>query len=181
MLRTLQILHRPPHLTLTVQEEQDAPVLFSLIQQEKARLRQTLAWPDNVQQIEDTLTTIRQNREDFFAGHAAVYLIRWQDEIAGVASFNSLKDSQGEIGYWMAERFQGQGIASQAIRLLIDAFADAGILDTFIIRAATVNQRSNALAQRLGFEFVDRLLASEKIGENVYDQNRYLYQRHSTQ
>ncbi|MFT8210758.1 MAG: GNAT family N-acetyltransferase [Symbiopectobacterium sp.] len=155
--------------------------MFSLIQQEKARLRQTLAWPDKVRQIEDTLATIRKNREDFFAGRAAVYLIRWKDEIAGVASFNSLKESQGEIGYWMAERFQGQGIASQAIQLLIDSFADADILDTFIIKAATVNQRSNALAQRLGFAFVDRLPAAEKIGENVYDQNRYRYQRHVPQ
>ncbi|MGK2889068.1 MAG: GNAT family N-acetyltransferase [Candidatus Malihini olakiniferum] len=80
----------------------------------------------------------------------------------------------------MAEHFQGQNIASQAIRLLIDAFADADILDTFIIKAATVNQPSNALVQRLGFEFVDRLLASEKIRENVYDKNRYSYQRYTT-
>ncbi|MCW2475916.1 MULTISPECIES: GNAT family N-acetyltransferase [unclassified Symbiopectobacterium] len=177
MLQTLHRLHRPPHLTLALQEEQDAPALFSLIQLEKARLRHTLAWPDSVRHIEDTLTTIKENREDFFAGRAAVYLIRWQGEIAGVASFNSLKDSQGEIGYWMAERFQGQGIASQAIALLIDSFANAAILDTFIIKAATVNQRSNALAQRLGFEFVECLPAAEKIGDNVYDQNRYRLQR----
>lgn len=94
-----------------------------------------------------------------------------------MASFNSLNASQGEIGYWMAERFQGQGIASQAIQLLIDSFADAAILDTFIIKAATVNTRSNALAQRLGFVFIERLLAAEKIGDNVYDQNRYRLQR----
>lgn len=177
MLRTLQTLHRPPHLTLALQEEQDASALFTLIEQEKPRLRQTLAWPDSVQQVEDTLATIRKNREDFFAGRSAVYLVRWQGEIAGVVSFNSLKGSRGEIGYWMAERFQGRGIASHAIHLLIDAFADAAILDTFIIKAATENQRSNALAQRLGFTFADRLPAAEKIGEKVYDQNRYHYQR----
>lgn len=153
------------------------PALFSLIQQEKAHLRHTLAWPDSVRHIEDTLTTIKENRADFFAERSAVYLIRWQGEIAGVASFNSLKATQGEIGYWMAERFQGQGIASQAIQLLIDTFTDAAILDTFIIKAATENQRSNALAQRLGFMFVESLLAAEKIGDNVYDQNRYCLQR----
>lgn len=146
MLQTLHRLHRPPHLTLALQEEHDASALFSLIQQEKARLRHSVAWPDKVQHIEDTLATIRENRADFFAGRAAVSLIRWQGEIAGVASFNSLKASQGEIGYWMAERFQGQGIASQAIPLLMDSFANAAIPDTFIIKAATVNQRSNALA-----------------------------------
>lgn len=66
MLHTLHRLHRPPHLTLVLQEEHDAPALFSLIQQEKARLRHTLAWPDRVQHVEDTLTTIRKNRADFF-------------------------------------------------------------------------------------------------------------------
>ncbi|WP_244664998.1 hypothetical protein [Candidatus Symbiopectobacterium sp. 'North America'] len=95
MLHTLHRLHRPPHLTLSLQEEHDAPALFSLIQQEKARLRHTLAWPDSVRHIEDTLTTIRENRADFFAGRSAVYLIHWQGEMAGVASFNNLKATQG--------------------------------------------------------------------------------------
>lgn len=98
MLHALHKLHRPPHLTLALQEEHDAPALFSLIQQEKARLRHTLAWPDSVQHTEDTLTTIRKNRADFFAGRTAVYLIRWQGEMAGVASFNSLKDFHRDTG-----------------------------------------------------------------------------------
>lgn len=75
MLHTLHRLHRPPNLTLALQKEHEAPALFSLIQQEKTRLRHTLAWSDSVRHIEDTLTTIRENRADFFAGRSAVYLI----------------------------------------------------------------------------------------------------------
>lgn len=43
MLQTLHRLHRPPHPILALQEEHDASALFSLIQQEKARLHHSLA------------------------------------------------------------------------------------------------------------------------------------------
>ena len=176
-MHQLQILQQAPYLTLTLQQEDDAPALFDLVQQEKTRLRETLAWPDSVREVKDTLATIQQNRKQFFSGLAAVYLIHWQGELAGVASFNSINDKQGEIGYWIAQRFEGCGIAHQALRCLINSYADAGLIDTFIIKASTANPRSNALAQRLGFTFLDRLPAAEKIGERCYDQNRYRYQR----
>lgn len=177
MMETLETLHCPPYLTLSLQQEDDAPALFALVQEEKARLRQTLAWPDSVRQVSDTLQTIQNNRADFFAGRSAVYLIRWQGEIAGVASFNTLVNREGAIGYWMGHRFEGKGIAFQAIKTLITAYGAAGKLDSFIINASTENPRSNALAQRLGFSFVERLPQAEKIGDRVYDQNRYRYQR----
>lgn len=176
-MERLKTLHHAPHLTLTLQEEEDAPALFALVQEEKARLRRTLPWPDSVRQVSDTLHTIQNNRADFFAGRAAVYLMRWHGEIAGVVSFNSLDNREGTIGYWIAQRFEGKGIVSQSVATLVKAFGDAGLLDSFVIKASTENARSNALAQRLGFAFVDRLAAAEKIGDRVYDQNRYRYQR----
>ncbi len=66
MLHTLHRLHCPPHLTLALQEEDDAPALFSLIQQEKARLRHTLGWPDSVRHIEDTLDNHQRESRGFF-------------------------------------------------------------------------------------------------------------------
>lgn len=172
-MQTLYQLRDAPYLTLTIQEEHDAAELFHLVQEEKAHLRKTLDWPDAVRRIEDTLATIQGNRARFFAGTAAVYLIRWQDAIAGVVSFNTIRGREGEIGYWIAKRFEGKGIARQSVTTLIDAYAAAGTLDTFIIKASVENPRSNALAQRLGFTLTERLENAEKIGGLYYDQNRY--------
>ncbi|MDY4314301.1 MULTISPECIES: GNAT family N-acetyltransferase [Pectobacterium] len=164
-----------PHLRLTIQEENDADALFSLIQQEKVRLRRTLPWPDSVKTVDDTRETIRANRKAFFDKTAAVYVIRWDDALAGIVSFNTIQDKEGVIGYWIAEAFEGKGIVSQAVSTLITAYTDASLVERSVIRASTANTRSNAVAQRLGFRFHHTEKDAEQIGETWFDHNIYRY------
>ncbi|KHN92698.1 GNAT family N-acetyltransferase [Pectobacterium actinidiae] len=164
-----------PHLRLTIQEENDADALFSLIQQEKVRLRRTLPWPDSVKTVDDTRETIRANRKAFFDKTAAVYVIRWDDALAGIVSFNTIQDKEGVIGYWIAEAFEGKGIVSQAVSTLITAYTDASLVERSVIRASTANTRSNAVAQRLGFRFHHTEKDAEQIGERWFDHNIYRY------
>ncbi|WP_233982376.1 GNAT family N-acetyltransferase [Pectobacterium versatile] len=171
----LYALRHQPHLCLTIQEENDTDALFTLIQQEKARLRRTLPWPDSVKTVDDTRETIRANREEFLAKSAAVYLIRWDDALAGIVSFNTIQDKEGVIGYWIAEAFEGKGIVSQAVSTLITAYTDANLIDRCVIRASTANTRSNAVAQRLGFRFHHTEKDAEQIGEQWFDHNIYRY------
>ncbi|MBJ7221348.1 MULTISPECIES: GNAT family N-acetyltransferase [unclassified Brenneria] len=175
-METLYELHHHPHLHLRIQDENDTAALFALVQQEKPRLRRTLPWPDSVKHPDDTLGTIKTNREAFAAGTAAVYIIRWQGVIAGVVSFNSIRDKVGEIGYWIAERFEGKGIVSQSVNTLIQGYMRAGIVNRFVIKASVENARSNALAQRLGFRFYQQAKGGEKLGDRRIDQNIYHYQ-----
>ncbi|QDX96952.1 GNAT family N-acetyltransferase [Pectobacterium carotovorum subsp. carotovorum] len=164
-----------PHLRLTIQEENDADALFSLIQQEKVRLRRTLPWPDSVKTVDDTRETIRANRKAFFDKTAAVYVIRWDDALAGIVSFNTIQDKEGVIGYWIAEAFEGKGIVSQAVSTLITAYTDASLVERSVIKASTANTRSNAVAQRLGFRFHHTEKDAEQIGERWFDHNIYRY------
>ncbi|MCG8708151.1 GNAT family N-acetyltransferase [Brenneria sp. 4F2] len=175
-MRALNELHHPPHLNLAIQVESDADAIFSLVQQEKPRLRRTLPWPDSVTRVEDTLNTIRANRNEFAAGDAAVYVIRWDGEVAGIVSFNTIKDQEGVIGYWIAEAFEGKGIVALSVRTMVDAYINAGIVKKCVIKASVENPRSNALAQRLGFSWLQRTKNTEKIGDRVFDQNIYGYQ-----
>ncbi len=168
-------LRHQPHLRLTIQEECDADALFTLIQQEKARLRRTLPWPDSVTSVDDTRETIGDNRKAFFDKTSAVYLIRWDDALAGIVSFNTIQDKEGVIGYWLAEAFEGKGIISQAVSTLITAYADANLVDRCVIKASTANTRSNAVAQRLGFRFHHLEKDAEQIGEQWFDHNIYHY------
>ncbi|WCG81803.1 GNAT family N-acetyltransferase [Pectobacterium sp. A5351] len=168
-------LHHHPHLHLTIQEERDADAIFTLIQQEKARLRRTLPWPDSVKTVDDTRETIRGNRKAFFAKTAAVYVIRWDNMLAGIVSFNTIQNKEGVIGYWIAEEFEGKGIVSQAVSTLIAAYTDAGLVERSIIKASTANTRSNAVAQRLGFHFHHIEKDAERVGEQWFDHNIYRY------
>ncbi|MCA6953193.1 GNAT family N-acetyltransferase [Pectobacterium polaris] len=171
----LSELRHEPHLRLTIQEESDADALFTLIQQEKARLRRTLPWPDSVKSVDDTRETIRANRKAFFDKMAAVYVIRWDDALAGIVSFNTIQDKEGIIGYWIAEAFEGKGIIYQTVSTLIAAYTNASLVERCVIRASTANTRSNAVAQRLGFRFHHTEKDAEQIGEQWFDHNIYHY------
>ncbi|QTF07761.1 GNAT family N-acetyltransferase [Brenneria izadpanahii] len=175
-METLYELHHHPHLRLSIQEESDAAGIFALVQKEKPRLRHTLPWPDSVTHVDDSLNTIRANRHAFAAGVAAVYIIRWDDVIAGIVSFNTIQDQEGEIGYWIAEQFEGKGIVSLSVRTMIDAYIKAGLVKRCIIKASVENPRSNALAQRLGFNLYGQKKDGEKLGDRRIDQNVYHYQ-----
>ncbi|KHN51914.1 GNAT family N-acetyltransferase [Pectobacterium fontis] len=172
---TLRELRHAPHLRLTIQEESDADALFALIQQEKTRLRRTLPWPDSVKTVDDTRETIRSNREAFFAKTSAVYVIHWDDALAGIVSFNTIQNKEGVIGYWIAEAFEGKGIISLAVSTLIAAYTYAHLVERCVIRASTANTRSNAVAQRLGFRFHHTKKDAEKIGEQWFDHHIYHY------
>jgi len=57
----------------------------------------------------------------------------------------------GEIGYWIGGRHEGRGLVSRAVAAVLDqAFGPLG-LDRVSLHTEAGNQRSRALASRLGF------------------------------
>ncbi|NDL61878.1 GNAT family N-acetyltransferase [Acerihabitans arboris] len=166
----------PPSLKLSLQLESDAPAIFNLVREERERLGRHLSWPPLINEVGDTLANIRHNRADFAEGRSAVYVVRWDDAIAGILSFNTINDKQAEIGYWLAARFEGRGVMSRAVTALMAWYGDTGKLDQFIIRCGVANRPSNRLAQRLGFVFDYCQVRAEKIGDRYVDHNVYCRQ-----
>ena len=80
---------------------------------------------------------------------------------------------QGEIGYWLCEDQQGQGIVTRAARaLLAFAFDELG-LERIELRCAVENQKSQAIAERLGFTREGTLRQAHRVGDRVSDQALY--------
>ncbi len=74
--------------------------------------------------------------------------------IIGWAKFAMSPDdiSRGEIGYWIGEQFQGQGIAFEAVSaLIVAAFQQFGI-QTVEAAAQLGNVASHALLEKLGMK-----------------------------
>ncbi|MGQ7148176.1 GNAT family N-acetyltransferase, partial [Escherichia sp. SS-MK2] len=63
----------------------------------------------------------------------------------GVISFNRIEplNKTAEIGYWLDESHQGQGIISQALQALIHHYAQSGELRRFVIKCRVDNPQSN--------------------------------------
>jgi ribosomal-protein-serine acetyltransferase len=71
-----------------------------------------------------------------------------------------------EIGYWLGEKYEGQGIVTRSCRVLISHTFAHLECHRITIRAGTGNTRSRAVAERLGFrhEGTLREAASNPLG-----------------
>ncbi len=156
-------------------DQEDAEVIFNLVDKNREYLREWLPWVDSNATIEETRTFIKSTDDQHnqnFGFHSSIW---FRGEIAGIIGFHKIDwmNRNVEIGFWLGEKFQGNGIITKCCKVLLDiAFYDYD-LKRVQIRAATGNKKSNAIIERLGFikEGVARqaeLLYNHYVDLNVY-------------
>ncbi|WP_261807404.1 GNAT family N-acetyltransferase [Lapidilactobacillus luobeiensis] len=154
-------------LYLALPRSQDATALVALIQTDAVYLSQWLNWPAGT-----TLATeqqvIQQNRRDFGTDKSLVLAIWWRQQIVGMISFNGFRaDGKiSDVGYWLGQGFQGQGIMHRALMALVQIGFTDYQLEKIVIHAGVGNQPSNAVARNAGFKLDgvvrhDELLTSQ--------------------
>ncbi len=83
-----------------------------------------------------------------------------EDQVAGsICLWESMHDGQkvNEMGWMILPEFQGQGIATQAVRGLLDRGRAEGRWDVVHAYPATGNPASNAVCRKAGFTLVGEL------------------------
>lgn len=73
------------------------------------------------------------------------------------------------IGYWIAEFAQGQGTVTRAARALVEHAFSVWKLNRVEIQVGVGNDRSRAVALRLGFTQEGVLRAAERVGDRFVD------------
>jgi ribosomal-protein-serine acetyltransferase len=129
----------------------DAPEAFAVVEAERQRLREWLPWVDDTVDVgieSDYLRTVEDANASGTAVHAT---LRMAGAFCGFVGLRiDALHRSAEVGYWLSERFVGRGVMTRAVAAMIDvAFGDLG-LHRFELLAATGNQRSRAIAERLG-------------------------------
>jgi ribosomal-protein-serine acetyltransferase len=138
---------------LQLLEERHAPQIFSLVDQERDFLRQWLPWVDATLTEDDSLSFIRSTLEQFVAQKALTAGIWSGYRCCGIVGTHRLDplNRKVEIGYWLGREFQGQGIMTSACRALVTHLLGELDLNRVEIQCAKDNQKSAAVAERLGF------------------------------
>ncbi len=129
-----------------------AEPLFAQIDQHREALTQWLAWPPHTQTVDDVRAFIRDQVQRMALRLALPLAVRHHGEVVGVCGFILISRPLGraEMGYWLAPTHRGAGIITRACRFLFDyAFVELG-LSVVQIAAATGNQASRAVCERLG-------------------------------
>lgn len=151
---------------LTDLSVQNAKELFDLVDGNRNHLRRWLVWVDKTRDINNTIDYIQSIQQQDIYNGKLVLEVRYKEELAGLIDLHGgdSLNMKAEIGYWIAEKFQGLGIMTKACKTFIDyAFNDIG-LNRIVIRCAEDNVKSRAVPERLNF----KLEGIEKEGQYLY-------------
>src|SRR6267378_3375084 len=146
-------LHVDDDIELCLLEERHAQELFDLVDANRAHLRAWLPWVDYETSVEDSKAFIKSALRQFASNDGFQLGIRYRGQLAGLIGYHPINWSNRkvEIGYWLAESFQGRGLMTKACKTLITyAFDELG-LNKVSVQCATGNSRSCAIPKRLGF------------------------------
>ena len=153
---------------LRLLEERHAEELTNLTDRNREHLRAWLPWVDASRTLEDRKNFIRRALKQFAKNKGFVAGIWHEGRLAGAIGYDPIdwENRSTELGYWLGEEYQGKGLVSAACRALVEhAFLELN-LNRVVIICATENEKSCAIAERLGF----RREGIERQAEWLYDR-----------
>jgi ribosomal-protein-serine acetyltransferase len=168
-------LHADDEVEIRLLEERHAEEVFGLVDANREHLRPWMPWVDGTRSADDTRAFIKSALDGFAAGREYAAGLWYRGQLAGGIGLDvNVQMRHGEIGYWVAEPFQGRGVVTRAARALTTAaFRDLG-LNRMQILCAAHNARSCAVAERLGYRLEGTLREFERVGERFHDIRVYM-------
>jgi ribosomal-protein-serine acetyltransferase len=160
---------------LRLLEERHAATAFAAADRDRAYLREWLPWVDRTTEVEHTAKFIRTSLQQFAENDGLSAGIWRGDEYIGGIGTTKIDwvNHKVEIGYWIASRFQGRGIVTEACRVLIDHIFLEWQLHRVEIHCAIGNEKSCAIPKRLGFQFEGVLREAHLLNGIYQDVNVY--------
>ncbi|TGB03896.1 GNAT family N-acetyltransferase [Halobacillus salinus] len=132
---------------------EDVEELYELADRSRDHLGTWLPWIEHTKSEADTKDFIKSAMKRYGEANGMVVCIVFKGEIAGTIDLHELdwNNKKTSIGYWMGERFKGQGLLTRSCKALFTyAFRELN-LNRIEIRADVRNTKSRAVPERLGF------------------------------
>lgn len=153
----------------------DAGALFRLIDADRVRLGRWLPWVEETCSERDSVRFIADATDERRRRRSLVLGILVGGTLHGTVGLHYVEwfDRSAEVGYWIAASAEGKGYVTRAVRLLLAfAFGPAG-LHRVVLRCAVGNDRSRAVAERLGFVREGVLREAHRVAGRFLDQHLY--------
>jgi ribosomal-protein-serine acetyltransferase len=152
-------------------EERHAGLLFALVEQNRERHPEI----PQLHTLEDARRYIKRDLALFAENKGLGIGIWYQGKLAGAIRYHEIDraNRSTELGYWLGAEFESKGLVTTACQVMIDrAFNELG-LNRVVISCATENQRSRAIAEKLGFTQEGILRQSDWLDDRFVDQVVY--------
>lgn len=131
-------------------EPEDAEAVFAVIDANRERLRRWFPWVAPTVSAADTREFIERSQISETDVEAVGIWVK-SEYVGNMGMRIDPLSNYGEIGYWIAESFEGRGLVTKGCRALIGHGLHELGLHRIEIKAAPDNVRSRAVADRLGF------------------------------
>ncbi|WP_066517497.1 GNAT family N-acetyltransferase [Curtobacterium ammoniigenes] len=155
--------------SITLRDLTTVEPIFALIEANLDRLRAAEPWAWTEHEVTDVVLHTEHLLAKYGANQALPCVIRKTGEVVGVATL-SIDPYLGScsLGYWIDAAQEGRGGVRRACTALLGVARARGLARAEI-RAAARNQRSRALAERLGFTLEGLLRSAMPLGPNRVD------------
>lgn len=155
-------------LILRPAEEEDALDLLVIFADRSVMIPNSMSLP--LTDGDEMLSTVRQERLNAqYSEEPPMFVLERQidGKVIGVIYFNSLRDGNGDIAYFIAAKYQGSGYMSEAMPVLLDHIFNHWSLSRLTASYAKENRISARLLQKHGFckrkEHMQVLLNDHKV------------------
>ncbi|MDQ7025208.1 MAG: GNAT family protein [Anaerolineae bacterium] len=162
-------------ISLLLHDMRDLEVFFKLIKNNHDHIKRFMDWVDNHQTLDNTRDYILDVRKQFGERKEVATTIDYQGEIVGSIGLllHNKNLRHGEIGYWLDKNAVGKGIIARAARAMTDyGFTTLG-LHKIVLRAMPHNERSLAVAKRLGYKYQGIDVHAALLYGEYYDFDTY--------
>ena len=144
-----------PRFVLRCRDEADAPGFREAVDQNLDHLRRFMPWAwDEPRPVEELAARIRETREKFMRGEEWQFGIFSPDEtrvLGAIGLHRGAAPTTMEIGFWLVQSAEGQGIATEATRILTNLALTRLGAKRVEIHCDARNERSAAVPRRLGY------------------------------
>lgn len=151
-------------------EQSDSRDIFKTIDSQREYLGKWLPFVAFTKEISDTekfVDSVVNAPEDRFE---YVFAIRKQNEFIGLIGFKDTDklNQKTEIGYWLSEKFQKQGIVTKSVEKLCDFAFNKLEINRVQIKCAVENGPSIKIPRKLGLKFEGIERDGELLTGNVF-------------
>lgn len=156
-------------------EEKHTQSIFDMVNENRNHLRPWLPFVDRMQTVDFTQNFVRGTMQRNKEGIEYAYVIFKNDKMVGRIGIYKIdaQNSIGEIGYWIIEDFQGQGIVTKSCKGLIDFCFNNLKLNRIEIKCGTENLRSKTIPEKLNFTKEGVMRQAELLYDKFIDLNLY--------
>ena len=130
---------------------EDAQSIFDVLDNEREYMRTWLPFVDHTTEVSYTKNVV----DKMVNSIDKQFCIMYREQFVGLIGFKDtdLVNQKTEIGYWLSQSAQRNGIMRQAVSKLSDmAFNELGI-NRIQIKVAVANERSRNIPEKNGFVF----------------------------